>query len=72
MKNLTKLVVYSNKIIGFENFIQNSPNIRILQIDGFSLDEKTIEAFVERAINKPKIEFKLILPKSIDKKFLRI
>ena len=60
MQNLSKVYINSHKITdsGICDLIKKSPNIKTLYVNNSFINEKTIEAFTERANNNQKIQYK--------------
>jgi hypothetical protein len=60
MQNLSKVITNSKKTTdsGICDLIKMSPNIKTLYVNEIYINNKTIEAFTERANNNHKIQYK--------------
>jgi hypothetical protein len=62
MENLSELRIFSGFMTdsGICHLIKNSPKLKTIELKDKHINETTIEAFIEKALNKPKIYYKFM------------
>ncbi len=62
MENLSELRIFSGFMTdsGICHLIKNSPKLKIIELNDKHINETTIEAFIEKALNNPKVYYKFM------------
>jgi hypothetical protein len=62
MENLSELRIFSGFMTdsGICHLIKNSPKLKTIELNDKHINETTIEAFIEKALNNPKIYYKFM------------